>query len=319
MKIVVTGACGFIGVNMCARLLKDGHEVLGLDNFYTSDRKKADTLFAYPSFSFLQKDITEPWDDIESSLEGADAICNLACPASPVWYMKDPIYTTKVSVQGILHALDYATKKKIPILHASTSEVYGDPLEHPQKETYYGNVNPIGPRSCYDEGKRIAESLSFDYHRQHGTEIKIIRIFNTYGPFMEANDGRVISNFICAALQGKDLEIYGEGTQTRSFCYVDDLVEGMTRFLFLENSAETGPINLGNTEELRILALVKELQKTFPSIQCTKKPLMQNDPKLRKPNIEQARAILGWSPKISLQEGLQRTIEWFSSFYGYTL
>ncbi len=315
MRVLVTGAAGFIGVNLCKRLLDEGHFVVGIDNFYSSDNKKIEHLLQYKQFSFIKKDIVESWDTFVSDIGNCDAVCNFACPASPPVYLRDPVYTTKVSVLGTLHALEYATEHTIPLLHASTSEVYGDPLEHPQKETYYGNVNSIGVRSCYDEGKRVAESLCFDFRRTYNTPIKIIRIFNTYGPFMERDDGRVISNFIDAAIQKKPLTIYGDGSQTRSFCFIDDLVDGIMKFLFLQDAQITGPINLGNTEEIRIKELASIMQKRYPTLESVYKQIMENDPKVRKPDISAARSILDWSPKISLQEGLDRTIEWFSKFY----
>ena len=315
MNILLTGVAGFIGVNICKRLLDEGHCVTGIDNFYASDSKKIEHLLQYNQFSFIKNDIIESWDSIISSKDNFDIVCNFACPASPSVYLKDPVYTTKVSVLGTLHALEYVTQHNIPLLHASTSEVYGDPLEHPQREIYYGNVNPIGIRSCYDEGKRVAESLCFDFNRTYNTTIKIIRIFNTYGPFMERNDGRVISNFIDSAIQKKPLTIYGNGKQTRSFCFIDDLVEGIVKFLFLKDTQVTGPINLGNTEEICINDLVNIMQGYYPILKYIYKPMMENDPKIRKPDIGLANSILNWSPKISLREGLNKTIEWFSEFY----
>lgn len=314
MKILITGAAGFIGINLSKRLLSAGHSVLGIDNFYSSSKEKLKTLYQFSNFTFLEKDITESWTPVKAELDNINAICNLACPASPPVYLKDSVYTTKTSVLGTLNALECATERNIPILHASTSEVYGDPLEHPQKETYYGNVNPIGIRACYDEGKRVAESLCFDFHRQHGTRIKVVRIFNTYGSFMERNDGRVITNFIDAALRNTPLTVYGDGSQTRSFCYVEDLVEGIIQFLFLQKPV-TGPINLGNTSEISILELTEVIKTFFPAVTINYSTLMENDPKIRRPDIQLARELLEWSPRIPLAEGLQHTIEWFKDFY----
>lgn len=313
MTILITGVTGFIGTNLAKRLLREGHSVVGIDNFYCSDASKLELFENESNFHFIQHDITK---DIPAHIFeniSIDHICNLACPASPVQYLKDPIYTTKVSVFGILAMLDIAKKYNIPILQASTSEVYGDPLAHPQEEEYWGNVNPHGVRACYDEGKRIAESLCFDYKRQHNTKIKLIRIFNTYGPFMAHDDGRVVSNFITQALRNEALTVYGEGMQTRSFCYVDDLVEGIIRFIMLDDDKNTitGPINLGNPHEMTINELIQHIEVFIPNVKIVNKPLPENDPQKRKPNISKAKALLHWEPKISLSEGLEKTIAWF--------
>ena len=315
MKILITGATGFIGTNLCKTLLAQDHEILGIDNFYCSNRSHLQELSSFENFSFMEHDIINPIILPQSFVP--DFICNFACPASPVQYLKDPIYTSKVSVCGILHVLDIAQEHNIPILHASTSEVYGDPLQHPQEEQHWGNVNPHGVRACYDEGKRMAESFCFDYNRMYGTKIKIIRIFNTYGPHMAPNDGRVISNFIMQAKKGIPLTVYGKGTQTRSFCYVDDLVAGIIAFLFLDDPEHkiTGPINLGNPSEITINTLVTQIQEFIPNIEIINKPLPSDDPQQRKPNISLAKSTLQWEPRISLKEGLDKTIEWFQQYH----
>lgn len=309
MRVLVTGATGFIGTSLCKKLLNDKHDVIGIDNFYCSRPTQIKEFESFERFTFIEHDIIDPITFLEN--RKPDYICNLACPASPVQYMKDPVYTTKTSVMGILNMLDLATQYQIPMLHASTSEVYGDPLEHPQQEHHWGNVNPIGIRSCYDEGKRLAESLCFDYNRKHGTQIKVIRIFNTYGPFMAPDDGRVVSNFIMNALKGAPLMVYGEGKQTRSFCYVDDLVEGIMKFLFLEDKEVIGPINLGNPHEIAINELAQYVDKFIPNTKIVFQPLPEDDPQQRKPNISLAQKILKWQPTIDLEQGLAQTIAWF--------
>ena len=304
-RILVTGGAGFIGSHLCRRLLERGHEVLCVDNFYTGSKQNIIPLLDNPRFELMRHDICFPL------YVEVDDIYNLACPASPIHYQFDPVQTTKVSVNGAINMLGLAKRVKAKILQASTSEVYGDPTVHPQPEEYWGNVNPIGIRSCYDEGKRCAETLFFDYRRQHNLRIKVARIFNTYGPGMHPNDGRVVSNFIVQALQGKDITIYGEGDQTRSFCYVDDLVEGLMKLM---NSPDdiTGPINLGNPVEFSILELAKVvIELTNSRSKIDKRPLPQDDPKQRKPNITKAKEILDWEPRIQLRDGIRKTIEYF--------
>lgn len=316
MTVLVTGAAGFIGINLCKTLLASGHRVIGIDNFYCSSRAAVQQLAHERAFEFIEHDVINP---LPSSLK-ADAVCNFACPASPVWYLKDPIYTLKTSVFGALNALEYASSRGIPILHASTSEVYGDPLEHPQTERYWGNVNPLGPRACYDEGKRAAESLCFDFVRTRGAKVKVIRIFNTYGPHMAPDDGRVMSNFIVQALAGQKLTVYGAGEQTRSFCFVDDLVAGIISFLLLPSSGAKsidplvhGPINLGNPHEITIAELATRIRQFIPGAAVEYKSLPEDDPKQRKPDISRARQVLGWEPKVALEEGMKKTVEWFSA------
>lgn len=306
--ILVTGGAGFVGSNLCKKLLDDGHKVLCLDNFYTGTKNNVTKLLDNKNFTLVEHDVTQTY------IFDVDEIYNLACPASPPHYQKDPIYTYKTSVFGALHALDLAIKNKARVLQASTSEVYGDPSVHPQTETYWGNVNPIGIRSCYDEGKRGAETLFFDYWRVHEAQIKVARIFNTYGPNMDPKDGRVVSNFIMQALQGSDITVYGEGLQTRSFCYVDDLVEGLIRLMNSEESV-TGPINLGNPGEFTMIELAeKVLGLTGSQSKIVYNPLPQDDPKQRKPDITKAKNLLGWEPQIALQDGLKKTIEYFKKF-----
>jgi UDP-glucuronate decarboxylase len=307
-RVVVTGGAGFLGSHLCERLLSDGHVVIAVDNFYTGSRNNIAHLTQNPRFSVVEHDVTAPLD-IEGEVE---QIFNLACPASPPHYQRDPIKTTMTSVLGVYNMLELARKTGAKILQASTSEVYGDPTIHPQPESYWGNVNPIGIRSCYDEGKRVAETFLFDFHRQYGVPIKVPRIFNTYGPRMDPEDGRVVSNFIVQALRGQDLTIYGDGTQTRSFCFVDDLVEGFVRFM--ATSADvTGPINLGNTGEFTVGELAeKVLAKVGGSSRIVYRELPSDDPKVRQPDITKARELLGWQPKVSLDEGLDRTIAYFT-------
>ena len=309
-KVLVTGGAGFIGTHLCRRLLADGCNVICLDNLYTGSLDNIRDLMEREDFQFVKHDVTQPY------YFEVDEIFNMACPASPVHYQADPVETTKTSVFGAIHALDLAKKTGARVLQASTSEVYGDPKEHPQRETYWGCVNPNGIRSCYDEGKRCAETLFFDYLRQWDVDIKVIRIFNTYGPQMHPADGRVVSNFVMQALQGKDITIYGEGMQTRSFCYVSDLVEGIMRMMNSEASFH-GPVNLGNPVEFTMLELAHEvLKQTKSSSRIVFLPLPQDDPCQRKPDIDLARTRLEWEPTISLQDGLKPTIEWFRTKIG---
>lgn len=304
-RVLVTGGAGFIGSHLCERLLDRGDEVLCVDNFYTGSRRNIHGLLSNPRFDLLRHDICFPL------YVEVDEIFNLACPASPIYYQLDPVQTTKTSVHGAINMLGLAKRVKARILQASTSEVYGDPTVHPQPETYWGNVNPIGPRSCYDEGKRCAETLFFDYQRQHGLRIKIARIFNTYGPRMHPNDGRVISNFIVQALKNQDVTIYGDGSQTRSFCYVDDLVDSLIR-LMATHDEFSGPINLGNPTEFSILDLAKTvIALTGSSSRIIHLPLPLDDPKQRRPDISKAQELLGWRPKVQLREGLTKTIQYF--------
>ena len=309
MRILVTGGAGFIGSHLIDRLMADGHEVICLDNFYTGHKRNILKWLDHPYFELIRHDITEP-----IRLE-ADQVYHLACPASPVHYQYNPVKTIKTNVLGTLNMLGLAKRVKARFLLASTSEVYGDPEVHPQSEDYRGNVNPIGPRSCYDEGKRVAETLAFDYHRQNDVEIRVARIFNTYGSRMLENDGRVVSNFVVQSLKGQPLTVYGQGSQTRSFCYVSDLVEGLMRLM---NSDHTGPINLGNPDEYTILELAQAVQKMVnPDAEIIFKPLPQDDPQRRRPNITKAKTLLGWEPTIPLQEGLKLTVEDFRSRVTY--
>ena len=306
-RIVVTGGAGFLGSHLCELLLAQGHEVLCVDNFFSSTRRGIAHLLEHPRFELLRHDVTWPLY-VES-----DEIYNLACPASPVHYQHDPVQTTKTSVHGAINMLGLAKRLGAKVLQASTSEVYGDPAVHPQTEAYWGNVNPIGPRSCYDEGKRCAETLFFDYHRQHQLRIKVVRIFNTYGPRMHPNDGRVVSNFIVQALRGDDITVFGDGSQTRSFCFVSDLIDGMQRMM---QSADdiTGPINLGNPEECTMRELAELIITLVGSkSQIVTRPLPIDDPRQRRPDISKANALLGWSPSISKREGLAKTIEYFDT------
>ena len=305
-RILVTGGAGFLGSHLCERLLNEGHEVLCVDNFYTGRRQNIAHLVSNPLFEVLRHDICFPL------FVEVDEIYNLACPASPIHYQFDPVQTTKVSVHGSINMLGLAKRVKAKVLQASTSEVYGDPAVHPQTESYWGNVNPIGIRSCYDEGKRCAETLFFDYHRQHGLKIKVARIFNTYGPRMHPNDGRVVSNFIVQALKEEDITVYGDGRQTRSFCYVDDLVDGLVRLMYSPKGI-TGPVNLGNPVEFTILQLAEKVIKmTASKSEIVFKPLPSDDPNQRQPDISLAREQLGWEPVVKLDEGLKKTIEYFS-------
>ena len=304
-RVLITGGAGFIGSHLSERLLADGHEVICVDNFFTGSRRNVEHLFSNPRFEVIRHDVTFPL-----YLE-VDEIYNLACPASPVHYQHDPVQTTKTSVVGAINMLGLAKRLRVPILQASTSEVYGDPAVHPQTEDYWGNVNPIGPRSCYDEGKRAAETLFFDYRRQHDLDIKVIRIFNTYGPRMHPNDGRVVSNFIVQALRGESITIYGDGSQTRSFCFVDDLVDGMVRLMGTGHDV-TGPINVGNPGEFTMLELANAvLDITGSSSTIEHRPLPQDDPKQRQPDITLARKELGWEPTVQLRSGLEKTVDYF--------
>jgi UDP-glucuronate decarboxylase len=306
-RVLVTGGAGFVGSHLCERLLDRGDEVVCVDNFYTGSRHNVYHLLDNPRFELLRHDVTFPL------YVEVDQIYNLACPASPIHYQNDPVQTTKTSFLGAVNMLGLAKRLRIPILQASTSEVYGDPHVHPQREDYWGNVNPIGIRSCYDEGKRCAETLFFDYHRQHAIQIKVARIFNTYGPRMHPHDGRVVSNFICQALRGDDLTIYGDGSQTRSFCYVSDLVEGLIRLMDSDASV-TGPINLGNPGEFTMIELADAVRElTGSQSRLVQLPLPQDDPKQRRPDIGLAAAELKWAPQVPLREGLARTIEYFKT------
>lgn len=307
MRVLVTGGSGFIGSHLTERLLGLGHQVLVLDNFYTSDKKNIQHLANNPNLEVIRHDVINPY------IAEVDAIYHLACPASPVHYQKFPVQTIKTSVLGSINMLDLALRLRIPILLSSTSEVYGDPTISPQHEEYWGNVNPIGIRACYDEGKRAAETLFFDYHRQYGVNIKVARIFNTYGPNMSPNDGRVVSNFIMQALQSKDITIYGEGNQTRSFCYVDNLVSGLVKLMETPGNVH-GPINLGNPVELTVRSLAELIiEKTASQSKIVFRELPQDDPKQRKPDISKAKELLEWSPDIEISEGLDKTIKYFSS------
>ncbi len=304
-RILVTGGAGFLGSHLCERLLNEGHDVLCVDNFYTGTKRNVERLLKHPRFELMRHDVTFPL------YVEVDEIYNLACPASPIHYQWDPVQTTKTSVHGAINMLGLAKRVKAKILQASTSEVYGDPQVHPQTEGYWGHVNPIGPRSCYDEGKRCAETLFFDYRRQHNLPIKVARIFNTYGPRMHPNDGRVVSNFIVQALKGEPITIYGEGKQTRSFCYVDDLIEGLIRLMASPDDF-TGPVNLGNPNEITILELAQQviaLPRSASKLEY--RPPATDDPAQRKPDIALARKALQWEPKVPLEEGLQKTIDYF--------
>ena len=309
-RILVTGGAGFLGSHLCDRLVKEGNDVICMDNFRTSSKENIRHLMDNHFFEFIRHDIIEP------IFIECDQIYNLACPASPIWYQQDPIYTTKTSIYGAFNCLGIAKRTGARILQTSTSEVYGDPEMHPQKEDYRGNVNQIGPRACYDEGKRVAETLFFDYHRQHKIDIKVMRIFNTYGPRMDMGDGRVVSNFIVQALKGEDITIYGDGSQTRSFCYVDDLIEGMIRLM---NSRDgfTGPVNIGNPREFTIKQLAElVIEMTGSGSKVIYMDLPVDDPTQRKPDISLAKKELGWEPTVELEEGLRKTIEYFKNRIG---
>lgn len=304
-RVLITGGAGFLGSHLCERLINDGMDVLCVDNYFTGRRTNVEALLKHPRFEIMRHDVTFPL------YVEVDQIYNLACPASPVHYQHDPVQTTKTSVHGAINMLGLAKRVRATIFQASTSEVYGDPQVHPQTEDYWGHVNPIGLRSCYDEGKRCAETLFFDYHRQHKLKIKVGRIFNTYGPRMHPNDGRVVSNFIVQALQGKDITIYGKGTQTRSFCYVSDLIEAFVR-LMATGPEVTGPINLGNPVEFTMIELAEAvLRLTGSSSKLVFQPLPSDDPKQRQPDITKAKQTLGWEPKVKLEDGLKETIAYF--------
>jgi len=304
MRILVTGGAGFLGSHLCERLLSDRHEIICVDNFFTGRKKNVANLIKNPSFELIRHDVTHP------ILLEVDKIYHLACPASPIHYQYNPVKTIKTNILGTIHMLGLAKRTKARILFASTSEVYGDPTVHPQKENYWGNVNPIGIRSCYDEGKRAAETLMMDYYRQNRVDIRIVRIFNTYGPRMLADDGRVVSNFIVQALTGSDITVYGKGSQTRSFCYVSDLIDGMVRMMECEDFI--GPVNIGNPEEYTILDLAKKIiAMTGSRSQITFKPLPSDDPTQRMPDISLAGSRLGWKPNVTVDEGLKKTIEYF--------
>lgn len=304
MKVIVTGGAGFIGSHLCRKLLQQGNDVVCVDNLYTGSEDNIKELRENPKFRFVNHDIMEPLEN-----EAADQVYNLACPASPVHYQKDPVFTFKTSVLGMLNMLELAHRCKARILQASTSEVYGDPLQHPQKESYWGNVNPVGVRSCYDEGKRAAETICMDFNRVHGVEVRIARIFNTYGPNMALDDGRVVSNFLVQALRGEPLTIYGDGSQTRSFCFVSDLVEGLIKLM---NSDEPGPVNLGNPGEFTIRQLAEQvIALTESKSELVFKPLPKDDPKQRCPDIGLAKEKLSWEPTVQLEDGLKKAVEYF--------
>ena len=305
-KILVTGGAGFLGSHLCDRLIAQGHQVVCLDSFFTGNERNVAGLVGHPAFTLMRHDVVDA-----VRIDGLDEIYNLACPASPVHYQYDPIHTMKTSVLGALNMLELARATGAKVFQASTSEVYGDPTVHPQPEAYWGNVNTIGIRSCYDEGKRAAETLFFDYQRAHNLKIKVVRIFNTYGPRMAADDGRVVSNFIVQALRGEDLTVYGDGSQTRSFCYADDLVEGFMR-LMNSDDAVTGPINMGNPGEFTMIELAERvLRLTGSKSKLIFMPLPQDDPKQRQPDITRAKSVLGWEPKVALEQGLEKTIAYF--------
>jgi UDP-glucuronate decarboxylase len=309
-RALVSGGSGFLGSHLCDRLIERGQDVLCVDNLFTGQKRNVAHLLPNPRFEFLRHDVTFPL------FVEVDQIWNLACPASPIHYQHDPVQTTKTSVHGAINMLGLAKRLGAKVLQASTSEVYGDPSVHPQTEDYWGNVNPIGPRSCYDEGKRCAETLFFDYHRQHRLKIKVIRIFNTYGPRMHPNDGRVVSNFIMQALKGEPITIYGDGSQTRSFCYVDDLIEGMIRLMDSPDEV-TGPINVGNPSEFTMIQLAETvLRLTDSKSKLTRMPLPADDPTQRQPDITHARSTLGWTPKVALEDGLKETIAYFRAITG---
>ena len=304
-RILVTGGAGFLGCHLCERLLLSGANVICVDNFFSGARRNIEPMLGHKNFELIRHDVTFPL------YVEVDQIYNLACPASPIHYQRDPVQTTKTSVHGAINMLGLAKRVKAKILQASTSEVYGDPNVHPQPEEYWGHVNPVGPRSCYDEGKRCAETLFFDYRRQHNMRTKVVRIFNTYGPRMHPNDGRVVSNFIVQALLGRDITVYGDGAQTRSFCYVDDLIDGMIRMMATPDSV-AGPINIGNLEEFSILELASTvIDLTGSRSRIVHRPMPQDDPRQRRPDISKAHDILGWAPRMPIKEGLKRTITYF--------
>ncbi len=306
MKIIVTGGAGFLGSHLSRSLVSLGHEVLALDNFYTGNERNVRDLLDYDSFKLIKHDVTEPFSF------DCDGIFNLACPASPIQYQRNPIYTARTNFLGAYNSLDLAHKNSARILQASTSEIYGDPLQNPQSETYWGNVNSTGIRACYDEGKRVAETLFYDYHRKYNVDIRVARIFNTYGPSMDKNDGRVVSNFIVQAIKSEDITVYGDGSQTRSFCYVDDLIDGLVKLFFAEDIHE--PINLGNPNPISMLGLAKELiSLTGSSSKVSFTPIPVDDPKLREPDISRAEALLGWRPRILRETGLFETINYFKN------
>ncbi len=309
-RVLVTGGAGFLGSHLCDRLIAEKHEVVCLDNFYTGTEGNIAHLGAEPRFRLIREDVTTPCS------ADVDRIYNLACPASPPHYQRDPVHTTRTSVIGALNMLDLARQTGVRVLQASTSEVYGDPDVHPQTESYWGRVNPIGPRSCYDEGKRCAESLFFDYHRRHGVAIKVMRIFNTYGPRMSPDDGRVVSNFIVQALKGEPITLYGDGLQTRSFCYVDDLIDGMARLMETPD-AFTGPVNIGNPQEITVRDLAERVLKLVGGkSKIEVRPLPVDDPRQRQPDISLAKKELGWEPKVSLDDGLKETVAYFRKAVG---
>jgi UDP-glucuronate decarboxylase len=305
-RILVTGGAGFLGSHLCERLVRQGHDVICLDNFFTSQKGNVDHLLDFHNFELVRHDVVDPF-----RFE-VDEIYNLACPAAPGHYQYNPIKTMKTSVMGAINALGLAKRVRARILHTSTSEVYGDPDVHPQPESYRGNVNPIGPRACYDEGKRAAETLMFDYHRQHGVQIKVVRIFNTYGPVMHPFDGRVVSNFIRQALAGEDITLFGDGSQTRSFCYVDDMIDALVAMME-SREGFAGPVNVGNPDEFTVLELARKVVEVAGSRSkvSTGRPLPADDPSRRRPDISLARKELGWEPRVPLAEGLRRTIDWF--------
>jgi UDP-glucuronate decarboxylase len=306
MKILVTGGAGFLGSHLSRKLLGLSHEVISLDNFYTGKKSNIEDLLEHRNFKFVEHDVTLPYNI------DCEGIFNLACPASPIQYQRNPVFTLQTNFLGAFHALELAEKNQARVLQASTSEVYGDPEINPQSEAYWGNVNPLGIRSCYDEGKRVAESLFADYNRKYGTGIRIPRIFNTYGPYMDKNDGRVVSNFIVQALRGEDLTVYGDGNQTRSFCYVDDLIEGLTRLFFSDDIVT--PVNLGNPTPTSMLKLAEEIiSLTNSKSKIVYEPMPLDDPKLREPDIRKAQTLLNWEPQIDRKTGLTRTVEYFQS------
>lgn len=313
--ILVTGGAGFLGSHLCDQLLRLGHRVVCLDNFHTGSRGNVQHNLGNPNFHLVEHDIVEPIA-LPAGIDALDQVFNLACPASPVHYQSDPVHTTKTCVYGAVNVLDLARRHGAAVLQASTSEVYGDPEQHPQRESYWGNVNTTGPRSCYDEGKRTAESLFFDYNRRHGVRIKVVRIFNTYGPRMAADDGRVVSNFVVQALQQRDITLYGDGSQTRSFCYVDDLIDGLLAMMDTPDTV-LGPVNLGNPGEFTVNELAsKVIAQTGGRSQLFYSELPKDDPKMRRPDITRAQQLLGWQPRVQLDTGLARTIEHFRAELG---